>query len=163
MLAQNPRNLDLVVTWHFADVVEGGWVDRSDITMGPSPEQRFLLVTEGSSDSAVVRKALSLRRDDISDFFTFVDMERGYPFTGSGNVYRFCQGLVSIGISNQVVVLLDNDAAGIEALHKIRRLGLPRNMRALALPDLPVFERVLTDGPAGSGTENINGRAASLE
>src|SRR5262249_5182415 len=106
MLARNPRNLDLNITWRFADVVGGGYVERSDIVLGPTPEQRFLLVTEGTSDSAILRKALDLRRDDIADFFTFVDTEQGYPFTGTGNLYRFCQGLVSIGISNQVLILL---------------------------------------------------------
>lgn len=163
LLAQNPRNLALPVTWHFADVVENGWVERAEIVAGPERQQRFLLVTEGSSDSAVLKRALVDRRPEIADFFSFVDMEQGYPFTGTGNMLRFCQGLVSIGIRNRVLVAFDNDAAGCDALNRVLSIELPGNLRAFSLPDMPEFESVMTEGPSGSEKANINGRAASLE
>ena len=45
----------------------------------------------------------------LRDFFDFVDMTENYPFTGAGNLYRFCQGLARIRIQNRILVVLDND------------------------------------------------------
>jgi len=80
--------------------------------------QKLLIVTEGSSDSKIIQKALSILKPEYADFFRFIDMEEGYPFSGTRNLYRFCQGLVSIGILNRVVVLYDNDAEGVSVVGK---------------------------------------------
>ena len=60
----------------------------------PLPQSdRFLIVTEGSSDGKILFHAIRLLRPEIADFFYFVDMEKGYPFTGTGNLLNFCRGL----------------------------------------------------------------------
>jgi hypothetical protein len=163
LLAESPRNLDLHVTWYISDVLDGGWIDRSDVVHELPASQRFLIVTEGSSDAKIIRKALHLLRPEIEDFFYFVDMEEGYPFTGTGNLHRFCQGLVSIGILNQVLVVYDNDTEGTSKCMATRSLSLPSNMRVVQLPELLDFTRFPTIGPNGPATEDINGRAASIE
>jgi hypothetical protein len=122
-----------------------------------------MLVTEGSSDSAIIRKAMPLRRPHVADFFTYVDMEQGYPFTGTGNLFRFCQGLVHIEISNQMIFVLDNDAAGVDVHRRIQALALPPSIRTATLPDLDEFRKVRTEGPSGTTWQDINGRAASLD
>lgn len=163
ILALNPRNLDMPVKWAFADVVDGGSVRRDQVVKNPSSREQFLLVTEGSSDSKILRKALDMLRPEVADFFRFVDMEEGYPFTGTGNLYRFCQGLVSIGILNRVVVIYDNDAEGDAKLIQTCKLSLPSNIRAMKLPNLTQFKQFRTVGPNGKAREDINGAAAAIE
>jgi hypothetical protein len=163
LIAENPVNLQYPVTWYFSDVVGGGWVEEDNLRAGLSPSQRFLIVTEGSSDAKILKKALDLIRPDVSDFFYFVDMEEGYPFTGTGNLYRFCHGLASVGILNRVLVIYDNDAEGVAKSTETKTLNLPLNMCVVRLPDLPAFEAFPTLGPSGQGMENINGRAAAIE
>jgi hypothetical protein len=163
LLAENPKNLDVPVVWGFADVVEGGWIEREDVLKHLSPASQFLIVTEGTSDAKIFKHAVRLLRPEIADFFRFVDMEEGYPFSGTGNLYRFCQGLVSIGILNQILIVYDNDAEGSARYLSTRRLALPPNMRVMKLPDLPLFESFQTTGPNGRYIENINGRAAAIE
>lgn len=163
ILALNRRAIDLPVNWQFADVVEGGWADEDNIICGLSPAQRFLIVTEGSSDSRILKKAFELRRPHVADFFQFVDMEEGYPFTGTGNVYRFIQGLISIAIQNNVVVLYDNDAEGVANYQRTLALNIPSNMAVTKLPDEDLFHFFPTMGPTGPGRADINGRAASIE
>jgi hypothetical protein len=53
---------------------------------------------------------------DIADFFCFVDMKENYPFAGVGNLFNFCRGLTSIRIKNDILVIFDNDVAGVEQL-----------------------------------------------
>jgi hypothetical protein len=163
LVAENPANLQTPVTWYFSDVVEGGWVDEDRPSGGLSPSQRFLIVTEGSSDAKILKRGLELIRPDVSDFFYFVDMEEGYPFTGTGNLHRFCQGLASIQILNRVLVIYDNDAEGALKASETDVLNLPANMRVVRLPNLPVFESFPTLGPSGQAVEDINGRAAAIE
>lgn len=163
LLAERPENLSVPVTWSFADVVENGWVKRGEVVAELSAERRFLLVTEGSSDARVLGKALVLLRPDVADLFRFVDMEEGYPFSGTGNLHRFCRGLVRIGILNRVLVIYDNDAEGTTRRAATARLNMPSNMRAMRLPDLERFRTFRTVGPDGPGTGDINGRAAAIE
>lgn len=89
LLAENPKNLELEVVWRFADVVEDGWIEQGDLYEGLSDTDRYLVVTEGSSDAAILKKSLPKVAGDVADFFDFVDMSENYPFTGTGNVTRF--------------------------------------------------------------------------
>ena len=163
LLAENPANLSLDVSWDFTPLVESGWAKRDGFRAGPSPEQCFLVVTEGSSDAKIIQKALQLFRPPIADFFRFVDMEEGYPFSGTGNLHKFTQGLISIGIQNNIVVVYDNDAEGIVKMQATKKLSLPPNMRVMQLPNLDEFSNFKTIGPMGIGHADINGRAAAIE
>lgn len=163
LLAENKDNLDLDVVWRFADVVAGGWVGSDEVHSGVSESDTILVVTEGSTDGAVLKRSLPVVLPHVSDFFSFIDMTENYPFTGTGNVVRFCQGLARIKIQNRILVVLDNDSAGHDALARIKELALPRRMRAMVLPDLEECRNVRTLGPAGDQDADINGKAVSIE
>ena len=51
----------------------------------------------------------------------------------------------------------------MSAWRRISLLALPGNMRAATLPELERFRNSRTRGPDGTGTADINGRAAALE
>jgi HEPN/Toprim N-terminal domain 1 len=163
LLAENPKNLDLDVVWRFSDAVEGGWVEQSALYEGLSNTDRYLVVTEGSSDAAILKKSLPKVAEDVADFFDFIDMSENYPFTGTGNVTRFIQGLAKIKIQNRILVVLDNDTAGHSALQTLQTLNLPSNIKITVLPDIVDCKKVRTLGPSGKKSENVNGRAASIE
>jgi hypothetical protein len=40
-------------------------------------------------------------------------MKENYPFAGDGNLFNFCRGLTSIRIKNDILVIFDNDVAGV--------------------------------------------------
>jgi hypothetical protein len=163
LLAENKANLTLDVNWDFTPLMESGWAQRSQFEAGALPEQKFLIVTEGSSDAKIIRKALELYRPHIADFFMFVDMEEGYPFSGTGNLHKFLQGLIGIGVRNNTIVLYDNDAEGIAKMAESMHLRIPPNLRVTQLPAHEDFKRFRTVGPGGKGVSDINGKAASIE
>src|SRR5258708_18801920 len=163
LLSLNPANAELPVIWQFMDVLEGGWVKRDEIFRPLPQSDRFLIVTEGSSDAKILFHALRLLRPAIADFFYFIDMEEGYPFTGTGNLLNFCRGLAKIGILNKILVLYDNDAEDVARLADTPSLSFPPTMRALRLPNLKRFESFWTTGPQGVGNNDINGKAAAIE
>ena len=164
LVAENPSARNLPVIWHFADVEEDeGWPRREDIVRPVDLENRFLIVTEGSSDEKAIGHALNLLKPHVADFFYFVNMGEGYPFTGTGNLHNFTKGLIAISVQNNVVVLYDNDAEGVLGFGKTVGLNVPDNMRVLRLPDLEEFREFKTVGPSGEEYADINGRAAAIE
>jgi hypothetical protein len=162
LLLENPRNLDRALVWRYADVVEGGWVDPGKVYEGLTDRDRFLVITEGTSDAAILRKAIETLHPDIADFFYFVDVDT-YPFSGSGGLYRFCQGLAAIRLQNKALAVFDNDAVGSSDCDRVRRLSLPPSFRVMQLPALPQFRNFLCVGPGGTTREDINGRGAAIE
>lgn len=163
ILAENPINAEQEVCWYYADVVEEGWVQKSEIVQELPPEKRILIVTEGSSDSYILKEAIKQLYPDISDFFDFVDMKENYPFTGTGSLYNFCMGLCRINIQNNIIAIFDNDTAGLEKYHQSISLKKPSSFVITKLPDLPVFSKICTVGPQGNSEEDINGKAVAIE
>jgi len=163
LLAENPAAAMLPVIWAYKDLEDGGWASRDEFVHRLQPSERFLIVTEGSSDAVILKHALKILRPHIVDFFDFIDMEEGYPFSGTGNLYKFIQGLISISIQNNVIVLFDNDAEGLFSFNRCSQLNAPANMKVLKLPDLKDFRSFQTVGPSGQHRLDINGQAAALE
>ena len=163
LLARNPLAVGLPVNWQFADIEQGGWARRDQFVKALDPINRFLIVTEGSSDAGILRHAFQLLKPHLADFFDFVDMNEGYPFTGTGNLFNFTKGLISIAIQNKVIILYDNDAEGVASYNRTNRLNVPWNMRVLKLPDMPEFLSYPTVGSSGEHRANINGSGAAIE
>ncbi len=163
VLCENPLNDDLKVYWGYADAVDENYVDKNEIVKPLEADKKILIVTEGSSDSLVLKKTIEVMYPDISDFFSFVDMKDNYPFTGTGSLYNFCIGLCRINIRNNVIVIFDNDTAGIEKYQQAQLLSTPHNLLITKLPNHECFCNVLTKGPHGETYENINSRAVAIE
>jgi hypothetical protein len=163
ILAENPANLELEVQWNFFNTLNKGWINRNEIVKEIAPQKRVLIVTEGSSDSFILKKAIEELSPNISDFFDFVDMKENYPFTGTGSLYNFCVGLCRINIENSIMVVFDNDTAGVEKYKQAKLLKKPSSLLITKLPDHADFCNMQTVGPQGNTTENINGKAVSIE
>ena len=163
ILSENKNNLDLDLIWRVSDVVENGWILEKDIIPQLTTKEKILIVTEGSSDTDIIQKCINLLYDDISDFFEFIDMEQNYPFTGTGNLKNFIKGLSKISILNNILVILDNDTAGLSVYNDIKEIILPKNLKVITLPNHVEFDNFKCKGPQGDSLENINGKAVSIE
>ncbi|MFR8806310.1 MAG: HEPN/Toprim-associated domain-containing protein [Lactobacillus iners] len=163
ILSENKKNHNLNVIWRYADVVENGWVLEEDIIPKLNTQEKILIVTEGSSDTDIIKKCIELLYSDVADFFDFIDMEKNYPFTGTGNLKNFVKGLSKINILNKILVILDNDTAGKSVYNDIKKIDLPNNLKVITLPKYKDFDNFKCKGPQGNSIENINGKAVSIE
>jgi len=162
-LAENKENLKLPVCWHYGALCESGWENEDIFCAGPRRSERFLVATEGTSDIHILKLAISTLRPDIADFLVFFDISKGHPFSGAGSLRKFVEGLVKIDVQNQTLILLDNDAEGVDAKKRIMEMSLPENMRVLTLPDHEDFDSLPIEGPDGTSISNLNGRAIAIE
>ncbi len=163
LLAENTQNEEADVVWQYGPLVENGWAKETEFTPCAKRTQTFLVATEGSSDAHVLKHAISILRPEIEDFFRFIDVKEGHPFSGAGNLVKFAEGLAKIDVHNQVVFLFDNDGEGYDACRRIKTLSLPPNMRAIMLPELDQFRAFPARGPQGIVNSDINRRAAAIE
>ena len=163
LLAENKCNENYFVEWRYADAREYDWIDCDTIFHQLPDTSKILIVTEGSSDTYIIQRAMELLRPDIADFFHFIDMEEHYPFTGTGNLYNFCQGLARIKIQNNVLIIFDNDAAGSEKYKQSYTLPRPKNLHICKLPDHSFFTGFPTIGPHSNSLDDINGSAVAIE
>jgi hypothetical protein len=163
VFALNEENSKVEVTWQFGPIVDAGWVQRDEFRGGARQKQKILIATEGTSDARIIRRAFDVLRPDETDFFNFVDVDERHPFWGTGNLVKFAEGLLRIDVLNQVLFVFDNDAEGVDAFHKLKKLNPPANMRAMLLPDLEEFTEFATVGPEGVNVSDINGRAVAIE
>ena len=163
LLAENPRNLNSLVTWDYGPLVSNGYAREEEFTCSRRDQDCFLLVTEGGSDAAMLRHAIGLLRPQIADFFRYIDMEEGYPFSGTGQLHKFMQGLAAMRVPLNVVAIYDNDAEGFAAYGKTNALKLLASYRVCILPKIDEFSSFPTTGPTGPAMGDINRRAASLE
>jgi hypothetical protein len=164
LLAENEANLEARLEWQYGPLVfMGGYAQESEFVAGARRRETYLIATEGSSDTHILKRAFQLLRSEIVDFFRFIDVRDGHPFSGSGSLVNFAKGLAKIDVQNRTVFLFDNDAEGRSAFRKVQDLSLPTNMRTMVLPRIKEFESFPTVGPGGKASADINGRAASIE
>lgn len=163
LLGEVPANRRCELIWEYGSLVDAGWAAESDFEPSARRRETFLIATEGSSDVHILQRALQLLRPDVSDFFRFIDVTESHPFSGTGNLVKFGEGLVKIDVHNQILFVFDNDAEGVSASRRLARLRFPPNMRVLVLPDLNEFRTFRTRGPEGPMIADINGRAAAIE
>ncbi len=164
LIAENNNLQDLDVYWNYIDVVESGWVTREEIlNFSQNDHESILLVTEGTSDTFILKKTINTLYPELSHMFNFIDMQGNYPFTGTGNLYNFCCGLIKIGILNKMIIIFDNDTAGLEKYEKLIKVPKPHNLLITKLPDHDNFTSMKTIGPQGISVEDINGLAVSIE
>jgi hypothetical protein len=163
LLGEAKANENATVVWQYGPLVEAGWATEPEFVPNARRVERFLIVTEGSSDVHILKHAIKLLRPEIADFFQFIDVSESHPFSGTGNLIKFAQGLIKIDVQNQMVFVFDNDAEGLDAYRRLTQHVLPENMSAIILPELDAFRQFTTQGPDGIHQSDINRRAAAIE
>lgn len=163
ILSGNKDNLDADVVWQYGPLVEAGWAKQEEFVSGAKRREKFLIATEGVSDTRILKHALSILMPEVEDFFSFIDIEEGHPFSGVGNLVNFAKGLIKIDVHNNVIFLFDNDAVGYESYNKLINMEPPANIRGLMLPELEQFKDFPAKGPEGICNTDINRKAAAIE
>jgi HEPN/Toprim N-terminal domain 1 len=129
LLAENEANLTARLEWQYGPLVSNGYAQETEFVPGARRRQTYLIATEGSSDTHILKQAFYLLRPEIADFFRFIDVSERHPFSGIGSLVKFAEGLAKIDVQNRTVFLFDNDAEGQSVFRKVQQLSLPINMR----------------------------------
>jgi hypothetical protein len=163
---------DDIVEQDLTEVVNAGYYDRDDdvcadairgLTSDYPSNSKQIILAEGSSDTAIIREALSLLYPHLADYFSFFDFDLSRAQGGAGQLVGIVKAFVSAGVSNRIVALFDNDTAAREARRALDRVSLPSNVAVLYYPALESLREYPTEGPTGPMLFDVNGLAASIE
>ena len=163
LIIENPNNLNQKLIWRYSDILEAGYIKENELYEDLIISDKYLIITEGTSDLFIIRKNIKLFYPEIFGFVEFIDMDKNYPFTGSGNLFNFIQGLAKIYSKHKILIIFDNDAEGTEKYEQCKKLNIPQDIKIMKLPNLKEFNNFDTIGPTGFKKSNINGLAVSIE
>ncbi|MFI0813779.1 HEPN/Toprim-associated domain-containing protein [Streptomyces echinatus] len=149
-------------------------LDPTQPIAGPTRERQLaslpsdapvIVLTEGSSDSRLLTKAMHLTHPHLDGFLRFID------YTGSGAegsvsaLGRMVKAFIAAGVANRFVAIADNDTAAHLHLAELKSRPLPEGCRLLHYPELPLLADYPILDPTSSRTTrgDVNGIAGSLE
>ena len=153
------------------DLVGGGYYDEDEpvcdnaireLTSHPESSP-YIILTEGSTDIAILRRALDLLYPHLAGYYTFFDFRASNARGGAAQLAAVVKAFVAAGIANRVIALFDNDTAARDGRRSLDSVHLPPNIIVLHYPYLNVLRDYPTVGPSGPSTMDINGLAASIE
>jgi hypothetical protein len=127
------------------------------------PFQKIIILTEGSSDSKILSKALKLLYPKVYSYFSFLDFDTYKAEGGSAMLEKTVKSFAAAEISNKIIALFDYDAAGVAATERLKKRKFPSNFRVITLPPIELANNYPTIGADGIIYENVNGRACSIE
>ncbi|HEY9310636.1 MAG TPA: hypothetical protein VIP82_22780 [Microbacterium sp.] len=153
---------DLYMADYFKEVDDITKLAADELAASVSSGGPIIVVTEGVTDARYLARALELVAPHVAHMFRFLD-EEAKAEHNSGQVMRTLRSFAAAGVTNRVVGVLDNDAAGQVAARALDAAPRPATNRYLLLPDVPYGESYPTNGPSGDTELNINGRAVSIE
>lgn len=131
---------------------------------GPlSESSKTIILTEGVTDDEFLMSSFEMLMPEVSHLFRFF----GYhvelsPERSADALKKLAMAAASVGLSGRFVFLFDNDAVGSKCWNEIKG-SLPPNMIAVRLPDVELAKAYPTYGPQGNTTEDVNGRAVTIE
>ncbi|WP_319781052.1 HEPN/Toprim-associated domain-containing protein [Maridesulfovibrio sp.] len=125
--------------------------------------QKTIILTEGSTDKSYIEKTLNLLYPHLSDYYRFFDYNTGNIPAGTGNLKTLIKSFSNACISNRVIAIFDNDAAGHEAKIELQKENLNDNIFITTYPNIELANNYPTIGPTGKSLHNINGQACSIE
>lgn len=153
---------DLYFAGYFEGVNNITQLAVDELAVSVSSGGPIVVVTEGVTDAEFLKCALDLVAPQLSHMFRFFDREAGAELNAA-QVVRTLRAFAAAGITNRVVGVLDNDAAGRAAARDLEAKPRPNNNRYFLLPDVPYGESYPTIGPSGDSDLDINGRAVAIE
>ncbi|MCE9611848.1 MAG: hypothetical protein K8R23_16750 [Chthoniobacter sp.] len=170
--ALEASNIDAVLFLDLTEVVGSGYYSiedrvsemaRAELSSDYPTNSRIVVLTEGSSDSRVLKATMELFFPHLAEYYSFMDFHAPNAPGGAGQLVNTIKSFAGAGISNRVIAVFDNDTAARAALRALARIALPSFMRVLQFPALPSAASYPTIGPSGLVQMDVNGLAGSLE
>ncbi|MEU3862496.1 hypothetical protein AB0F03_35060 [Streptomyces sp. NPDC028722] len=162
---------DTIVRLDLHDLLSAGYFTRHDTVSDVALQELavemassgpIIVMTEGTTDARFLQRGLQIVTPDLAGYFTFLDPD-AKAAGGAPELVKSLRAFAAAGIMNRVIALVDNDAAGRQAVKTLSSAPLPGRFKVCLLPDLDYVKDYPTLGPTGDTRYDINGRACSVE
>ena len=106
-----------------------------------------IILTEGSTDRAILKEALSILYPHLAEYYSFLEFNSSRSPGGAGHLVSLVKALAGAGVTNRIVALFDNDTSAREATRTLKPLSLPSNIVVLHYPELELLRDYPTPSP----------------
>lgn len=161
------------ITYDITELVEGGYYDSEpgdiydevidNVTYDYEIGDKFLILTEGSSDIQILKNSLELLYPHLSGYYSFMDFGISNASGSASSLVASVKSFVGADIRNKIIALFDNDTAAESAIRGLSKTKIPENIKIVQYPNIKFLEDYPTIGPTGITKMNINGLAGSIE
>jgi len=155
---------ELIDQEYYEDEIENIYEETiQNITYDYELGEKFLILTEGSSDIQILQGAMNVLYPHLTGYYSFMDFGISNASGSAGSLVASIKSFVGAGIKNRVIALFDNDTAAESSLRGFQKTMIPKNIKILQYPNIKIAENYPTLGPSGISQMNINGLACSIE
>lgn len=156
----------------YTDLVDAGYYGESDeicknslddLSQKSLANQKIIILTEGSTDIAIIQQTMRVLYPDVLNYYSFMDFNTSNASGSASSLVNYIKGFIGSGINNKIIALFDNDAAAYDAVRNLDRISIPKNFKILHYPDIDLAKNYPTLGPGGTINIDINGLACSIE
>ncbi|WP_423149756.1 HEPN/Toprim-associated domain-containing protein [Rubrolithibacter danxiaensis] len=155
---------ELIDQEYYEEEIENIYEDTiQNITYDYELGEKFLILTEGSSDIQILQGAMKVLYPHLTGYYSFMDFGISNASGSASSLVASVKSFVGAGIKNRVIALFDNDTAAESALRGFQKTIIPKNIKILQYPNIKIAENYPTLGPSGISQMNINGLACSIE
>lgn len=162
-----------IITYDITEIVKDGYYEDNpeliyeevignhthDFEIG----EKYLILTEGTSDIHILRNALQILFPHLVGFYSFMDFGISNASGSASALVASIKSFVGADIKNKVIALFDNDTAAESAIKGLSKTTIPKNIKIKRYPDFKALENYPTIGPTGITNMDINGLAGSIE
>jgi HEPN/Toprim N-terminal domain 1 len=154
------------------DVTHAGYYDEDQPVAADAREAMLaahpvvapiVILTEGSSDTRIIKSSLEVMYPHLAELYTFLDFEEVRAEGGAEHLCKVIRAFAGARLRTRMIGLFDHDTAGHAALASLLNITLPSNIRLLTLPDAQVALDYPTVGPQGLQKMDVNGMAGGIE
>lgn len=123
-----------------------------------------IIVTEGTTDIEFISNSIKILYPHLINYITFLDTNFS-PELNAEAVIRMAKSFASARTNQNMLFILDNDSAGLQALKGLKRssVAMPDSIRITQYPTVDLLSNYPTKGPQGDVSLDVNGRAGSIE
>lgn len=150
-----------IVEYNLTDVINGGWVDLSEIMNFEI--EKIIVLTEGITDAEFISKSLKLLNPHLFNYYHFVDFKGFKVEGGASAMVKMLKAFAASNVKHPVIGLFDNDAVGLLELSKLSNVKMPSNIRLVSLPYLEFASNYPVKISTDHALMNINGIACGIE
>ena len=154
------------------DVTHAGYYDEDQSVAADAREamlaahpvvEPIVILTEGSSDTRIIKSSLEAMYPHLAELYTFLDFEEVRAEGGAEHLCKIIRAFAGARLRTRMIGLFDHDTAGHAAVASLGNIALPSNIRLLTLPDAQIGLDYPTVGPQGLQRMNVNGLAGGIE
>jgi len=154
------------------DVIHAGYYNEDQPVAAAAREailaahpvvEPIVILTEGSSDTRIIKSSLEVMYPHLAELYTFLDFEEVRAEGGADHLCKIVRAFAGARLRTRMVALFDHDTAGHAALASLNSIPVPSNIRLMTLPDADVALDYPTIGPQGLLRMNVNEMAGGIE